>query len=406
MPIKVAVPKEIALGEKRVALVPDVVKKLVNMGVEVIIESGAGIETGLLDAAFGDVTIAANAIETVKEADIILKVQPPTIEEMAHYPENAIVLGFLAPYGDIEPINALKTGNITSFSMELVPRISRAQAIDALSSQASAAGYQAAIIAAQLSNKFFPMLTTAAGTIRPAQVLIVGAGVAGLQAIATAKRLGAIVEAYDVRSATKEQVESLGGKFIDTGVSADGAGGYARALTDDEKAQQAEVLAKHIAKSDVIITTAAIPGRPSPRIISKETVERMKPGAVIVDLAAEGGGNCELTRLGEEVNHNGVTIVGPHNIPSQLAAHTSEMYAKNILNFLNLIIEEGEIKLDWDDQVIADSALTHGGKIVHGATKSRIEPDAESENVDQSRVEDEVKDKVLAEETSEKGSEA
>ncbi len=390
MPIKVAVPKEITPGEKRVALVPDVVKKLQKMDVEVIIETGAGLDTGLTDEAFGDVTIAANATEAVKGADIILKVQPPTEKEISTYPEGAIVLGFLAPYGEASPIKALKERNITGFSMELVPRISRAQAIDALSSQASAAGYQATVIAAQMSNKFFPMLTTAAGTIRPAQVLIIGAGVAGLQAIATAKRLGAIVEAYDVRSATKEQVESLGGKFIETQVAADGSGGYARDLTEEEKAQQAEVLARHIAKSDAIITTAAIPGRPSPKIIDKETVERMKPGSVIVDLAAEGGGNCELTELGKEVKHNGVLIFGPKNIPSQLAAHTSEMYAKNLLNFLNLIIqkEEGEeggdasaerkVILDWEDEVITGSALTHQGAIVHEATRERIEPNAKA----------------------------
>lgn len=377
MPIKVAVPKESMPGEKRVALVPDIAKKLLHMGAEIIVEKGAGIEAGLLDDVFGDITIAASAKAAVHAADVILKVQPPTLEEIATYPEGAIIIGFLAPYGDIEPILALKKRNITSFSMELVPRISRAQAMDALSSQASAAGYQAAIVAAQLSNKFFPMLTTAAGTIRPAQVLIIGAGVAGLQAIATAKRLGGIVEAYDVRRATREQVESLGGKFIDTQVSAEGSGGYARDLTEAEKQKQADILAQHIAKADAVITTAAIPGRPSPKIITTAMVEGMKLGAVIVDLAAEGGGNCELTQLGKTISHKGVTIVGPKNISSQLAAHTSEMYAKNLYHFLQLMIHEGAITLDWDDQVIVDSALTHEGQIKPAFVRDRlVQPDA------------------------------
>ena len=261
--------------------------------------------------------------------------------------------------------------------MELVPRISRAQSIDALSSQASAAGYKAVLIAAQLSNKFFPMLTTAAGTIRPAQVLIIGAGVAGLQAIATAKRLGAIVEAYDVRSATKEQVQSLGAKFIDMQMSADSAGGYARELTEQEKAQQQEILARHVAKADAVITTAAIPGRPSPKIITEAMIASMKPGAVIVDIAAEGGGNTALTRAGEKVIYNGVTIFGPINLPSQLAAHASEMYSKNLLNFLSLFInKEGNIHVDWNDQIIADSALTHDGSICHNSTRERLEKKA------------------------------
>ena len=378
MPIKVAVPKEILPGEKRVALVPDVAQKLIAMGVEITLENNAGSATGLKNDAFKDINIGETAQKTTDGAQIILRVQPPTIKEIATYPKGSILLGFLAPYGDDDRIKALKEQEITSFSMELVPRISRAQAIDALSSQASAAGYQAAIIAAQRSNKFFPMMTTAAGTIRPAQVLVIGAGVAGLQAIATAKRLGAIVEAYDVRSATKEQAESLGAKFIDTQVAADGAGGYARDLTAEEKQKQQDILAKHMAKSDVIITTAAIPGRPSPKIISKETVETMKPGAVIVDLAAEGDGNCELTKLDQEVVHEGVIIIGPKNIPSQLAAHTSEMYSKNLLNFLNLIIVDKEITLDWEDPIIKESALTHAGEITNPATKERIEPASET----------------------------
>jgi NAD(P) transhydrogenase subunit alpha len=262
--------------------------------------------------------------------------------------------------------------------MELVPRISRAQSIDALSSQGNIAGYKAVLMAANLSGRLFPMLTTAAGTIRPAKVVVIGAGVAGLQAIATARRLGAIVEAYDVRSATKEQCESLGAKFIDTGVKAEGEGGYARELTDEEKAQQASVLADHIAQADAVISTAAIPGRPAPRISDTATVERMKRGAVIVDLAAETGGNCELTQAGETVDHNGVLIHGPRNVPSTVAVHASEMYARNLYNLLALIVKDGELSLDFDDQVIADSCLTHAGATTYEPARQRLEGDTQS----------------------------
>jgi NAD(P) transhydrogenase subunit alpha len=245
--------------------------------------------------------------------------------------------------------------------------------MDVLSSQAAVAGYKAALMAADRVSGFFPMLTTAAGTIRPAKVLVIGAGVAGLQAIATAKRLGAIVEGYDVRSATKEQIESLGAKFVDTGVSADGTGGYARELTDEEKAKQQEILDNHIAAADAVITTAAIPGKPSPRIISKATVKRMKPGAVIIDLAAEGGGNCEATEPGQQIEYQGVIVYGPLNVPSELPVHASEMYAKNLLNFLTPMIKDGEFEPDWDDEVIVDSALTKEGVIVHAAIRRQVE---------------------------------
>jgi len=278
-------------------------------------------------------------------------------------------------YGHINTdlVTALNKKNITGFAMELIPRISRAQSMDVLSSQAAASGYQATLIAASTLDKFFPMLTTAAGTIRPAQVLIIGAGVAGLQSIATAKRLGAVVKGYDVRSATKEQIESLGAKFVDTGVSADGEGGYARELTDEEKQQQQAALEKEIAQSDVVISTAAIPGRPAPKIISAAAVADMKPGAVIVDLAAETGGNCELTKAGETVVVNGVKIVGPVNLPSALGRNASEMFARNLFNFISPAIEEGELNIDWEDEVFAKSALTHGGKIKHEPTREAIE---------------------------------
>jgi NAD(P) transhydrogenase subunit alpha len=278
-------------------------------------------------------------------------------------------------YGHInrDLVKALQDKKHDGFAMELIPRISRAQSMDVLSSQAAASGYQSVLIAAVTLNKFFPMLTTAAGTIRPAQVLIIGAGVAGLQAIATAKRLGAIVKGYDVRGATKEQVESLGAKFVETGVSAEGEGGYARELTDEEKQMQQAALEKEIAVSDVVISTAAIPGRPAPRIISADAVKAMKPGAVIVDLAAETGGNCELTKAGETVVEHNVTIVGPVNLPASLGRHASEMYARNLFNFITPAIEEGELKIDWDDEVFASSALTRDGEIKHEPTRTAIE---------------------------------
>lgn len=373
MAIRVAVPKETQSGERRVALVPSVLKQLDKLGVEILMESGAGRESGFDDDAYQGVTIVDSADKLYKDADVTLRVQPPTVEEAGKLKQGSVVLGFMAPHEGDTRIKTFTKNKITSFSMELVPRITRAQSIDALSSQASITGYKAVLLGANMSPRLFPMLTTAAGTIRPSTVLVIGAGVAGLQAIATAKRLGAVVEAYDVRSATKEQVESLGGKFVKTGVSAEGEGGYARELTEEEKAQQAKALADHVAKADVVVTTAAIPGKPAPKLIDKATVERMKRGAVIIDLAAETGGNCELTKAGKEVDHQGVTVFGPKNVPSALCQHASEMYARNLYNFLALIVNDGELNLDWDDQVLADSCLTHDGEIKHGATRERLE---------------------------------
>lgn len=373
MTIKLAVPRETAPGERRVALAPSVVKQLDRLGIQVLLEKGAGHASGFEDGDYEGVSVVDASDALYKDADIVLRVQPPTVEESGKLKEGGILMGFLAPHeGDSRIRNLLKR-KVTGFAMELVPRITRAQSIDALSSQANLAGYKAAILGAHLCPRLFPMLTTAAGTIRPARVLVVGAGVAGLQAIATAKRLGAIVEAYDVRSATKEQVESLGGKFVDTGVKAEGEGGYARELTEEEKNRQQEVLAEHIATADTVITTAAIPGRPAPKIIDKATVERMKRGAVIVDLAAETGGNCELTQAGKEVNHNGVIVAGPKNIASTAATHASEMYSRNLYNLLTLFVKDGAISLDWNDQVIADTCLTHDGEVKHGPTRERLE---------------------------------
>jgi len=366
MPIRLAVPKETTTNERRIALEPGVAKKLADMGVKVMMQKGAALSSHFSDEAFEGVELVDNADALYKAADLIFKVQPPTEEELSKINDGTVVVSFMAPHKNADMIKIMCDKNITSLAMELVPRITRAQSMDALSSQASLAGYMGVLMGAQLAPVFFPMLTTAAGTIRPARVLVIGAGVAGLQAIATAKRLGARVEAFDVRSATREQIESLGGKFIDTGVSAEGAGGYARELTDDEKKQQQEVLAKHIAQSDVIISTAAIPGRPSPKIITETMVSEMKVGAVIVDLASEGGGNCELTRPGETVDYQGrVTIHGPLNVPSELPVHASEMYAKNVFNLVSPFIQEdGGLELDFEDEVIAGCVLTHGGEVM------------------------------------------
>ncbi|VAW72195.1 NAD(P) transhydrogenase alpha subunit [hydrothermal vent metagenome] len=365
MPICLAVPNEILPGERRIALDPVVAKKLIELGVDICMQKGAASSAHFKDEQFDGVKLIDTAEELFKNADVIFKVQPPTLDELNMMKDGCVVASFMTPHKSQSLIKRMCEKNITSFAMELVPRITRAQSMDALSSQAGIAGYKGVIMGADKAAVFFPMLTTAAGTIRPARVLIIGAGVAGLQAIATAKRLGAIVEAYDVRSATKEQCESLGAKFVDTGVSADGEGGYARELSDEEKQQQQQVLDKHICLSDVIVTTAAIPGRPSPKIISAEVVANMKVGAVIVDLASEGGGNCELTQPGQNVDFEGrVTILGPLNVASQVPVHASEMYAKNLFNLLSPFIKEAQLELDWEDEVIKNTALTHKGEIV------------------------------------------
>jgi H+-translocating NAD(P) transhydrogenase subunit alpha len=364
--------RETVAGETRSALVPEVAKKLAGLGVTLCAEHGVAEAARIPDSRFEGVEFLGRE-EVVRRADVLIAVNPPPLEVAAGLREGALLIGLLQPHRSDELVGLLRDRKITSFSMELVPRISRAQSMDALSSQAAAAGYRAVLIAATHLDKFFPMLTTAAGTIRPAKVLVIGAGVAGLQAIATAKRLGAIVEGYDVRSATREQVQSLGAKFVDTGISAEGAGGYARELTDEEKAKQAAILADHVAASDVVVTTAAIPGRTAPRIIDAETVGRMQPGSVIVDLAAESGGNCALTSPGEVVDANGVLVVGPVNLPAAVGRHASEMYSKNILNFLAPAISDGSIAIDWEDEVFAGSVLTHDGQVRHGPTRDRIE---------------------------------
>jgi NAD(P) transhydrogenase subunit alpha len=365
---------ERASGETRVSLVPEVADKFAAAGARVLLERGAGVRAQFPDAGFQKAEWADSAEAVLAQADILLTVQPPSLETIGRLKAGAVIVGFMQAHARAAEVKALKERRITGFAMELVPRISRAQSMDALSSQAAVGGYKAVLIAASTLDRFLPMLTTAAGTIRPAQVLIVGVGVAGLQAIATARRLGAIVEAYDVRSATREQVKSLGAKFIETGVSAEGQGGYARELTDAEKQQQQDVLDARIAVADAVITTAAVPGRKAPRIVSRAVVERMKAGAVIVDMAAESGGNCELTRAGETVLHHGVKIVGPVNLPAQLAYHASEMYARNLYNFLRPAIDKsGALAIDWNDEVFAQSCLTHDGTIRHEATRQALE---------------------------------
>ncbi|HKS53893.1 MAG TPA: NAD(P) transhydrogenase subunit alpha [Steroidobacteraceae bacterium] len=373
MPVKIAVLKETRPHERRVALVPAVADKLAKLGAQLHLQAGAGTAVKLADAAYKNVELHADPIEMVREADIVLSVQPPDTAIVAAMKEGAILISFVYAHKEPELTRLLRDRKITCFAMELVPRITRAQAMDALSSQAALAGYYAVLVGATNIARMLPMMTTAVGSIRPARALVMGLGVAGLQALATARRLGAMTEGYDVRPETKEQAESLGAKFVDTGVDARGAGGYARELTPEEKDKVAAVITKHIQQSDMVITTAAIPGRPSPKLISKAQVEGMKAGSVIVDLAAEGGGNCELTKPGETVQVGQVTIVAPLNVPSLLGEHASELYAKNQLNLLELFVKDGALKLDWSDEVLAKTVLTHGGEIKNEAAKKAVE---------------------------------
>ena len=372
MSVTIGALRESAPQETRVSVVPEVAEKLAKEGARVLIERGAGARARFPDSLYKSVAWASSPGEVLTSADVVLTVQPLTVEQIGQLKAGAVVVGFMQPYARKAEVRALATRGITSFAMELVPRISRAQSMDALSSQAAIAGYKAVLIAADHLQKFLPMLTTAAGTIRPAQVLIIGAGVAGLQAIATARRLGAVVEAYDVRSATREQVKSLGAKFVETGVSAEGSGGYARELTAEEKARQQEVLDARIAAADAVVTTAAVPGRPAPKIISRAAVERMRAGSVVVDIAAEQGGNCELTRAGEIIEHRGVRIVGAMNLPGALAYNASEMYARNLYNFLKPALVKGELAIDWNDEVFAQSCLTRAGEIRHEPTAKAL----------------------------------
>nr|AGW45532.1 pyridine nucleotide transhydrogenase [uncultured bacterium Lac36W] len=364
MSVILGVARESAPGEKRVALTPETCRKLVAAGAVVRIERGLGRHAHFPDQAYADAgaQLVDDAQAAVSDADIVPCVQPPAADAIARLKPGAVLIGILQPQADEARGDAITTRGIVAFPLEKLPRTTRAQAMDVLSSQAGMAGYKAVLIAAQLAPRFFPMLTTAAGTIRPSKVLIVGAGVAGLQAIATARRLGAQVEGFDVRPETREQIQSLGGKFLDLGVSAAGEGGYARALTDDERAEQQRRLAEHLKNIDVIVCTAAVPGRPAPKIISAGMVAGMKPGSVIVDLAAETGGNCELTRPGETIDHDGVVIDGPLNLASSGALHASEMYARNVYNFASLLLKDGALVFDWEDELLSKTVWPPRGE--------------------------------------------
>jgi len=372
MALLIGVPSERVPGERRLPVVPDVVKKYLGLGAQVLLESGAGQPAHFPDDQFAGVAFAGDGTEVCGKADVVLCVQPPPAELIAAMRPGTVLLGMLQPWGSVERARLLMEKRITAFALELLPRITRSQSMDALSSQAAVAGYECALIAADHSPKFFPMLTYAAGTIRPAKVLVIGAGVAGLQAIATARRIGAMIEAYDVRPETREQVESLGAKFVDTGVSAAGTGGYARELTEEEKRQQAERLAKAVAQCDALITTAAIPGKKAPKIITADMIARMKPGAVVVDMAAETGGNVEGTVAGEKVWINDVLVIGPTHIASRMPVHASEMYAKNLFNFISPFIKDGALALDWEDEVVAGCCLTHEGEVKHAGVKQAL----------------------------------
>jgi NAD(P) transhydrogenase subunit alpha len=368
--MRVGIPRETVPGETRVAAVPDVARKLSSKGIELVVESGAGEASHVLDAAYADadISVAPDAGE-VWGADVVAKVRAPSQEEIERLGEGSVVIGFLAPLTEPDTARALASAGVTAFAMEAIPRITRAQSMDALSSQATVAGYRAVLIAGLEMGRFFPMLTTAAGTVKPANVLVLGAGVAGLQAIATAKRLGAVVFAFDVRSAVREQIESLGARFLDLKfeTDAEAEGGYARELTEEEQQRQRDALNDALTRFDVVISTAAVPGRRAPVLVTADGVANMKPGSVIVDLAAETGGNCELTRAGETIKEgDDVTIVGPVNLPAQMPDHASQLYARNVASLLELMVDdEGRLKLDFEDDVIRGACITHDGEIVH-----------------------------------------
>jgi NAD(P) transhydrogenase subunit alpha len=372
MPVLIAVPKESVPGERRVAINPEVAKKFAKLGASIVVESGLGATAGFTDKDLGEATCESSTAATLAKGDVVFKVQSPTQAEIDALKPGAVLVAFMQPGKNPERVRKLLEKKTTVLAVELIPRITRAQSMDALSSQAAVAGYQATLMAAQLCPKFFPMLTYAAGTVRPAKVLVIGAGVAGLQAIATARRLGALVSAYDVRTAVKEQIESLGAKFVMAVQGAEGSGGYARELTEDEKRLQAEALAKVVSESDVVISTAAIPGRPAPKIITVAMAQSMRPGSVIVDLAAETGGNCELTEPGRTVVKDGVTLHGPLNVPANMPVHASEMYAKNLFNLVSPFLKDGVLTLDFADEVIKGCTYLKDGQVAHEPSKQAL----------------------------------
>ena len=376
--MRLAVLKETRSTENRVALVPLGVKALVKQGLTVTVQSGAGETSGISDLIYREAgaEIATNAQDTLKDAKVVLVVNPPPSNELDFLSEGSILVGFLDPLSNSDLVSRLVELNVTGISMELVPRITRAQSMDALSSQATVAGYKAVLLAANHLPKFLPMFTTAAGTIRPAKALILGAGVAGLQAIATARRLGAVVEAFDVRPAVKEQVESLGASFLESEeeVTAEGEGGYAKELTEDQHHKELELIGDALADTDIVITTAQIPGREAPVLITEDMVKTMKYGSVIVDLASESGGNCELSEAGETVLAHGVQILGPSNLPTSIPVHSSQMYSKNIVTLISEFLgDDGELQLDFENDVVGPSTVTHGGEVRNERVQSAMQ---------------------------------
>ena len=365
--MKIGVPKETAANERRVALVPDAVARLVKAGLEVAVEQGAGAGAAFPDDAYraAGAGLVATPADIFGKNDVVLKVQPPATAEVGLYREGTALVAVFQPAAERDMVAALAARKVTAFSLALLPRITRAQPMDVLSSQATVAGYKAVLLAATTAGRLFPMLVTAAGTLAPARVLVLGAGVAGLQAIATARRLGAVVSAFDVRPAVKEQVESLGAKFLQLEIAeqAETAGGYAKQLSEETHRRELAFIAQHVKDADVVITTAAIPGKRAPVLITADAVRGMKPGAVIVDLAAETGGNCEVTEPGKDVRRDGVVILGPLNLPSTVPLHASQMYARNVASFLLHVVQDGRLNLDFSDEIIRETCVTHAGEI-------------------------------------------
>jgi H+-translocating NAD(P) transhydrogenase subunit alpha len=373
--MRIGVPKETAAGEHRVALVPEVVSKLKAKGLDVVVQSGAGTDALLPDGDFAaaGAQVTQDASE-VWSCDVVVTIAPPDAEAIRGLGSGSILIGFLAPLSSPQTTRALADAGATAFAMEAIPRISRAQSMDALSSQSNVAGYKAALLGAEEMGRFYPMLMTAAGTIPPAKVLVLGVGVAGLQALATAKRLGARTTGYDVRPEVAEQVQSLGAQWLDLGLEASGEGGYARELTEEERARQQQALTDAIKGFDVVITTALVPGRPAPELVTAEAVEGMKPGSVIVDLAGEAGGNCALTEPGKTVVRHDVKIVSPLNLPASMAEHASQLFARNVQSLLDLFVgEDGALKLDFDDEIVSGSCIVRDGEIVHPGAKAALE---------------------------------
>ena len=374
--MKIGVPKETAAGERRVALTPDMVGRLVGAGLEVVVESGAGEESLYTDDSYtgAGASLAPNASSLLGNVDVVLGVQAPSPEEVDMMQEGAAVIALLQPLTNLDLVRKLAQRKVTSFSMDAIPRIARAQSMDALSSMSSLAGYKAVLIAANAMGKYFPMMITAAGTYAPAKGLVLGAGVAGLQAIATARRLGAVMQAFDVRPVVKEQVESLGATFVGmTEEHVEDAGGYATELAEESQRRERELIHTHARDADFIISTALIPGRPAPLLITEDMVKDMKPGSVIMDLAAEMGGNCELTQPGSEIVKHGVTINGPLNLPSTMPVHASQMYSRNIHSLLTHLVKDGELNVDFDDSIVQGCCITHSGEVVYGPAKELLD---------------------------------